>query len=114
VVAHGDGGDLGEAGVAHLGGRLPDDVEHVLVAELVDGGGELGLEEDEAEGVLVDLHRRVRGESLLLDDALHGLDRVVLVADLREDLGHLLGVLRLQCSAPAQVAGATLRVARAG
>ena len=46
----------------------------MVVAQLVGEGVELGLEEREAEGVLVGLHLRVLPQPLLADDALDPLD----------------------------------------
>ena len=54
---------------------------YAVVAELVDGGGQLRLEEHEAQRVLVRLDLRVAPEALLVDDRLHAGDGVVVEAE---------------------------------
>ena len=61
----------------------------MVVAQLVGEGFELGLEEREAEGVLVGLHLRVLPQPLLADDALDPLDGRARVS-LFEDGGDVL------------------------
>src|SRR5690242_8178633 len=69
---------------------------------------ELELEEDEAEGVLEDLHLGILAESALPVELVDAVDGGGVVADLGEDGGGPLGVEARQAIAPFEVADAAV------
>jgi hypothetical protein len=77
---------------------------------------QLLAEEDEAERILERLDIGVGAEVVLADDVPHAVDRLAVVADIREDVGQLGGVDVVEIAAPAEVASAAggVGVARDG
>ena len=85
---------------AHLAGGLLEHARQLLGIELGGHVGELGLEEDEAQGIFERLHLGIVREVALAHDRLHSRDRVRVVARLFEDLAELARVLLVEVAPP--------------
>ena len=99
---------------AHLRERLAHHVDHLRTVESQSQVVQLRLDEHEAQHVFEELRLRVGSEVALRNDALHPLDRRLVVTDRMQDLGDLVGVEPMQCPPPTQVSGAPGRIRRTG
>jgi len=83
-----------------------------FVPQLIRKVEQLRLEEDEAQRVLMRLHRGIGRQSVLTNDLLHASDGVRPVAPVPQDLGNLVRMLLLQRCPPPQIARTTIGIRR--
>ena len=113
MLAERDLGDGGEGCWRHLASGFADDVDEVVVLELGGDSGQLGLDEDQAGGILDGLRAGISGQVITANQRLYPLDFIRRVLDFNEQRANVERVAYALIALPAQIASLTRLVVRA-